>query len=132
MVKLIVSAPFTMIMVRQVTNHLEIINAQTDYYRLLHCNAQECKKVIWSYNMTPNFTIHHPDRECDVPISSTDISAMKKNRQKQLLHMKTNCICYLFIFRVFSYLRQLIYLFLVQVYHFCFEIISVSFMFHLK
>lgn len=48
--------------------------------RLLHCNVQECKKVIWSYNMTPHFTIHHPDRECDVPISSTDISAMKKNR----------------------------------------------------
>ena len=46
-------------------------NACTNMLR--HCSVTECNQVIWSYNMTSHFDIKHPDLDCDVNITPTDI-----------------------------------------------------------
>ena len=46
--------------------------------RLVHCSVQECKQVVWSYNMEAHFEVKHTEIPCLLTITQAEIVAMKK------------------------------------------------------
>ena len=46
--------------------------------RLVHCSVNECKQVVWSYNMEAHFESKHVDVPSDIVITQAEIAAMKK------------------------------------------------------
>ena len=46
--------------------------------RLVHCSVNECKQVVWSYNMEAHFESKNVDAPSDIVITQAEIAAMKK------------------------------------------------------